>query len=214
MIASPHFIDDARAGLLKVSDRLFDGLLTRGLIASPVGPFPLQFLVTHRADVVIVTLSNNTAQRWQGEIHLNDPMSISTVQDWVADTPLTFSRRPTGTFASLAIDPFDIRIVAFLKSTDSAAERGGALDLLSLSEPYPNPASATTMISLKTLQDCSASVQVYDILGRLVGTLYEGDLAQGSHAFVIPASRLASGSYQIIARTPSDVICRRLLIVH
>lgn len=213
-IASPYLLDEGRTGLLKIADNLFDSILSKSLIARPIGPFPVEFIITNRSDAIVATVCNNSDRAWQGEIQITDPVNITAAQDWIADTPLTFSRRPSATVASITVNAFDLRIVAFLKDTNSASEVGPFVDVVSLSEPFPNPTSTSATVSLKMSESSQVTLRVYDILGRIVGTVFDGVLTAGSHSFVIPASRLASGSYQLIARTPLDAVCRRLLIVH
>lgn len=65
-----------------------------------------------------------------------------------------------------------------------------------LSEAYPNPFNPTTSFSLTVAQDQKVKVEVYDLTGRLVQTLFNGNiLANEIQYFHFDASHLASGTY-------------------
>ena len=46
----------------------------------------------------------------------------------------------------------------------------------------------------------TATVAVFDALGRRVALLHEGPLAEGPHAFTLDAAALAPGLYVVTAR--------------
>jgi hypothetical protein len=64
-----------------------------------------------------------------------------------------------------------------------------------LHQNYPNPFNPRTTISFDVAQPTEVRLKVFDVLGREVATLVDGDLAQGFHHVVFDASRLASGMY-------------------
>jgi hypothetical protein len=64
-----------------------------------------------------------------------------------------------------------------------------------LHQNYPNPFNPRTTISFDVAQPTEVRLKVFDILGREVATLVDGDLASGFHHVVFDASRLASGMY-------------------
>ena len=53
-----------------------------------------------------------------------------------------------------------------------------------LSQNFPNPFNATTSISVKLPHDSKIRLDVYDVLGRRVATLADGDYAGGTHTFL------------------------------
>jgi hypothetical protein len=54
-----------------------------------------------------------------------------------------------------------------------------AIDATPLLEAYPNPFTASTTVRFRAAQDGVVNVQVYDVLGRLVTTLYNETAAAG-----------------------------------
>ncbi|MBE2279372.1 MAG: T9SS type A sorting domain-containing protein [Ignavibacteriaceae bacterium] len=87
-----------------------------------------------------------------------------------------------------------------------------------LNQNYPNPFgmgvnSANSTISLSLMSYENVKVQVFDINGRLVNTVFNGNLSAGEHSFQISSENLSSGIYfyRIIAGNKSDV--KRMVVV-
>lgn len=65
-----------------------------------------------------------------------------------------------------------------------------------LSSAFPNPFNPRSTFTLTVAKDQEVSVMLFDMLGRQVQTLFEGQLqANQSHAFTIDGSDLTSGMY-------------------
>ncbi|HPN37653.1 MAG TPA: T9SS type A sorting domain-containing protein [Melioribacteraceae bacterium] len=64
-----------------------------------------------------------------------------------------------------------------------------------LSQNYPNPFNPSTTINVSIAKAGNYSLQVYNILGQLVTTLFEGDMNPGSYKVTFNASNFASGIY-------------------
>ena len=63
---------------------------------------------------------------------------------------------------------------------------------------YPNPASAITVIPVKTTQTVkNARIVLTDMLGQVVEVIYEGELPAGEKNFFFDASQYAKGVYQV-----------------
>ena len=52
----------------------------------------------------------------------------------------------------------------------------------SLSDAYPNPFNPTTTLSFSVPTEGVMSLNIYDMMGRLVSTLVDGNLKQGYHS--------------------------------
>jgi hypothetical protein len=64
-----------------------------------------------------------------------------------------------------------------------------------LLQNYPNPFNPSTTIQYGLPIDAKVTLIVYDVLGRQVVTLVEGQVSAGMHDVVVDASNLASGMY-------------------
>ena len=62
-------------------------------------------------------------------------------------------------------------------------------------QAYPNPFNPTTTISVSLKTSATISVQVYDVVGRMVSQLTKGEKQAGVHDLQFDASNLSSGSY-------------------
>ncbi len=60
---------------------------------------------------------------------------------------------------------------------------------------YPNPFNPTTNISYQLVENSHVSIKVYDILGRQITTLVEGNKTAGQYTAVFDGSHYASGVY-------------------
>lgn len=66
---------------------------------------------------------------------------------------------------------------------------------LSLSQNYPNPFSTNTIINYKIPRIAFVSMKIYDIFGRVVATLVNGQKPAGSYSVTFHASGLTNGIY-------------------
>jgi hypothetical protein len=66
---------------------------------------------------------------------------------------------------------------------------------VSLLQNYPNPWNPTTTITFALPAEDYVKLVVYDMLGREVKTLVDGDCSAGYHSVEVDGSRLSSGMY-------------------
>ena len=64
-----------------------------------------------------------------------------------------------------------------------------------LEQNYPNPFNPSTTIEYNLVVPGRVTLQVYDVLGRLVGTLVDGDEGAGQHQAKFTIAGHASGVY-------------------
>jgi len=82
-----------------------------------------------------------------------------------------------------------------------------------LSQNYPNPFNPTTTIEYSIVQSGSVSLKVYDLLGREVATLFNGDQKVGRHTVEFDGSRLASGIYFYKLQSGANSITKKLVLM-
>ena len=78
---------------------------------------------------------------------------------------------------------------------------------------YPNPFNPSTTITVSTLQHGEVTILVHDALGREIQQLHSGPLERGVHSIRFDGSRLASGIYYIVVRSPSSIQTHSMTLV-
>lgn len=81
-----------------------------------------------------------------------------------------------------------------------------------LARIYPNPASAITVVPVRTTATTRGSLRLYNALGQLVQILFEGDFPSGDSTHFLDAARFPSGTYFVELRTAHTTTTQKLLI--
>lgn len=82
-----------------------------------------------------------------------------------------------------------------------------------LRQNYPNPFNPTTTITFVLPHASDVTLHVYDITGRKVRTLINGQMSAGSHQVVFEARDLTSGIYFYRLNTGKFVQTKRMLLI-
>ena len=86
---------------------------------------------------------------------------------------------------------------------------------LHLSVPWPNPAGSEIRFSLSSAEAQTVLVELYDISGTRVGSLYHGSLrANEALDLMLQSDRFSSGVYFIRATANGTFSTRKIIIVH
>ena len=84
---------------------------------------------------------------------------------------------------------------------------------ISLEQNYPNPFNPSTTIAFSLPRSGHVRVSVYDVLGRELTTLVEGDLPAGRHEAYFDGTGIASGVYVYRLSFEGESIIRRMMLV-
>ncbi|HLA64668.1 MAG TPA: T9SS type A sorting domain-containing protein, partial [Rhodothermales bacterium] len=76
----------------------------------------------------------------------------------------------------------------------------------------PNPAVGRAVATLTLAAPQTATVALYDALGRRVAVLNDGPLAAGAHAFALDAERLPAGLYVVRAVGGAGTVSVRMVV--
>ncbi len=93
---------------------------------------------------------------------------------------------------------------------------GGSDELpnnITLDQNYPNPFNPTTVIQYQIPQAAEVNLTVFDMAGREVAELVNGQVSAGSHTINFDASRLSSGVYMYRLRAGSTMLTRKLTVI-
>ncbi len=90
--------------------------------------------------------------------------------------------------------PGDIVLVRSVPATDIVPNTGLPGDF-ELAQNYPNPFNPTTEILYRLPEQARLRLSVYDMLGREIAVLYDGEKAAGSYTAIWKALAVSSGVY-------------------
>ena len=84
---------------------------------------------------------------------------------------------------------------------------------MTLLAPYPNPFNSETTIAYRVQRRVSVEIAVYDLLGRRVSMLFNGERSPGAHVVTWDASGFTSGVYTIRMIAGGYRSARRVVLV-
>lgn len=82
-----------------------------------------------------------------------------------------------------------------------------------LEQNYPNPFNPTTTINFTLTQPNVTSLKVFDVLGRVAGTINMGRMDAGRHTMSFDGSKLASGVYFYQLESGAFTATRKMLLL-
>ncbi len=82
-----------------------------------------------------------------------------------------------------------------------------------LSQNYPNPFNPSTTLRYSIPHPSRVRLTIHDVLGRLVETLVDREVAAGVHEIAFRSERLASGPYLYRLETPTETISRIMVVL-
>ena len=82
-----------------------------------------------------------------------------------------------------------------------------------LSAAYPNPFNPSTSLDLSMPSEGFVSIQAYNLVGQVVGTIAEGNMSAGTHSFTWDASDLSSGVYLVKAEYAGSIETQKVMLL-
>jgi len=98
-------------------------------------------------------------------------------------------------------------------STVDAEEEQELPSSAALHGNYPNPFNPATTIRFSLKQGTEIRLEVFDVMGRRVGSLVEGLLPAGAHEIIFEADGLASGTYIARLFAGGEVASHKMLLI-
>ncbi|MEP0546724.1 MAG: T9SS type A sorting domain-containing protein [Rhodothermales bacterium] len=105
---------------------------------------------------------------------------------------------------------FDSNEPLFVDAEDDAPT---APQAFTLGAAFPNPFSRATTIPFEVERPGPVRLSVFDVLGRRVTTLVDGDVAAGSHRATLDGSHLATGVYFVVLEADRQRQATKVLLV-
>jgi hypothetical protein len=83
----------------------------------------------------------------------------------------------------------------------------------SLGTAFPNPFAATTTVPFEVERAGPVRLSVFDVLGRRVALLVDGDMSAGAHRATLDGSRLTTGVYFVVLEADGQRQATKVLLV-
>jgi photosystem II stability/assembly factor-like uncharacterized protein len=83
----------------------------------------------------------------------------------------------------------------------------------SLTQNFPNPFNPITTIEFTITVHSEVSLEIYDILGRKIKTLIEGNLSEGIHNVKFDATGFKSGIYIYVLRSAKHTLAKKMILL-
>ena len=117
---------------------------------------------------------------------------------------------PVGEVAEVVVEVRDGQAVV---ATHTVRLEVAPPEALALDAPYPNPSRGTVTVPFVVPRDGPVRLAAYDVLGREVAVLAEGDTEAGAHEVRWPTVGLAPGVYLVRVVTGAEAQVRRVTVV-
>ncbi|MGE5351948.1 MAG: T9SS type A sorting domain-containing protein [Acidobacteriota bacterium] len=92
-------------------------------------------------------------------------------------------------------------------------KENAVVESYSLSQNYPNPFNPSTEIKFSVAKDGFVSLKVYDILGKEVSTLVNGQMTKGSYSVRVDGQNLTSGIYIYQLNANGVMLSRKMTLM-
>ena len=83
----------------------------------------------------------------------------------------------------------------------------------SLKQNYPNPFNPTTKIEYSIPVKSKVKLIIFDILGREVVTLVDGEESPGNHSIIFDGSKFSSGVYIYSLFSPTQILSKKMILL-
>jgi hypothetical protein len=83
---------------------------------------------------------------------------------------------------------------------------------IKLYQNVPNPSAQTTEISYTLAKAGEVSFEIYDIAGKLVSAVNEGNKPAGKHKLTLDTSTLTSGTYFYTLKSEGTSLTRKMVV--
>ncbi|MDP4191880.1 MAG: endonuclease [Bacteroidota bacterium] len=145
-----------------------------------------------------------TTSSEQGIIKSAGPIAVNVKGDFT----MRFQQLTSGAQATL-----DDIIWTGYDGTSDVEENKLVARSTRLSQSYPNPCNPGATISYSVTGNSYVTLKVYDMMGRQVATLVDGNKSMGQYSVKFDGSSLASGIYIYKLTAGSETIIRKLSLL-
>jgi hypothetical protein len=195
----------------------------RGIVLSP---WLLRFRAERRAALPVP----QAVALWTGGA-LVMPWQLQPSASWLDAQPSTGSAKQTvsvqpnttdlpdggypatiGVASTAMVAPPRVDVLYEIGTLDATAEPPAVADGAELESPYPNPTRGAASVALTIATAGTVRLALYDIYGRRVATLAEGNYPAGRHVVRTDLSTLPPGVYVCVLTARAACATRRVVV--
>lgn len=185
-----------------------------------LGPYQVNALIKHRTGISSATLyhTNDTSSAYLPSTMSLTDSATSTWSGYIpAYTPgssVFYYISATSTSNKTQVRPitapdgfwkFNISVLAGIDQPEPPIS-------IRLKDPYPNPARAITCIPVESSKRTQCKIGLYDLNGRLIESIFDGELTSGTNNFFIHAMNMVSGVYLVRLESESGVEMKKIIV--
>ncbi len=176
---------------------------TIGLLAAQTAPIAKMYIEAATGNTVTVTVTpEQVAYFISAAINIVKPDYAEELSKTLAHLENVMKPYRVSPFASLQGNTTSDRVLSENTPVD-----------FSLSQNYPNPFNPTTSISYSLPVPSRVTLKIYNMLGREVATLVDGEQSAGEHIAIWNASDLPSGAYFCRLSADGFIATKQLMLV-
>lgn len=173
----------------------FSAKVSTDVGAAPANPYASKWILMDVDDESVIA-------EFGGYWEYDQTINANIPADSLENQPMSMSPRGAsiknlgdGKYEFVVAD-FDISSIQKVVWSEDGVENDVPVPFgFSLNQNYPNPFNPTTNIAFNISASGNISVDVFDLSGKKVATVYNGYMEAGTHNMMFNASNLASGTY-------------------
>ncbi len=146
-------------------------------------------------------------------IILGKTPSLTAQQVFSAMTAGAITDQYTGAVPNTTWGAGKLNVYAAVAFSTNIQQPAGAPIAFSLSQNYPNPFNPSTTIDYIIPRTTFVTLEVFDILGRVVRTLVSGEQGFGPHSVRLEGTGLSSGVYFYRLKAEGMVQTKKFMVL-
>ena len=106
----------------------------------------------------------------------------------------------------------DMLLYVVVDNSSAGVEGNNFFDGIKMSQNQPNPAGSETTIQYEIQNNATVSLEIFDVMGRKVVSMNEGEKNKGKHSINITTEKLASGTYYYSLKANDKRLTKKMVI--
>ncbi len=107
---------------------------------------------------------------------------------------------------------FDLAIFPVVDNGSAGIDSESFFNGIKMSQNQPNPVGAETVIQYELQNNAAVTFEMYDVTGKKVISVNEGEQNKGKHTLNITTEKLASGTYYYMLNANGNRLAKKMVI--